>query len=433
MRVQFVSPEGDPATLAVELRRPGAAEGEDVAAAVAETIAAVREGGDQALRELSVRFDGATSESLWVPENALDDAVETLDSALRDALETSIANVRAVAEGQIRSPSGPKVTLRQGQSVVIDEVPVGSAAIYVPAGKAPYPSSVVMGVVPAQVAGVERVVVASPPGPSGVPADAILAAAALCGADGVLAAGGAQAIAALAHGTETVAPVDVIAGPGSPWVQEAKLQCSRVIGIDGYAGPSELLVIADADADPRWLALDLMAQAEHGPNGLLVAASPDESLLRRLGEEIESASTTRPTVTDALVSLVQVDDLAEALALAESLAPEHLQIDCAGSADLGAQASTAGCVFIGPRSATAFGDYAAGSNHVLPTGGAGRFSGPLGPGTFRRRISRVSIDADAAAELAPTVDTIARAEGFVVHAESAVARTEGRSPDAERE
>ncbi len=439
---------GDPRTLAAELRRRGTAGAEGIAKAVAETIDAVREGGDDALLALGERFDGVAATQLWVPRETIEAALEELDPGLRGALETAIANVEAVAKAQRGSDEAIAVELPQGQDVEIAEVAVSAAAIYVPAGRAPYPSSVIMGVVPARVAGVGRVVVASPPAAGGGPAAPILAAAALCGADAVLAAGGAQAIAALAYGTETIEPVDVIAGPGSPWVQEAKLQCSRVVGIDGYAGPSELVVLTDGEADERWLALDLLAQGEQverqpalvrlavgedGEDGLLVAVGPDGAFLSRLGERVQQLAAARASVCEATVHLVETADLTEALELAEAVAPEHLQIAAAGAERIAADVTTAGCVFVGPESATAFGDYAAGSNHVLPTGGAGRFSGPLAPGTFRRRISRVRLDAASAARLAPTVETIARAEGFPVHGESSVVRSEGRSPSAERE
>ena len=400
--------------------RAAAAEDPGIAAAVAETIAAVREGGDAALAELGLRFDGVAADPLRVPREELERALAEVPPTLRDALELAAANVRSVAESQ--PPAEAVVDLPQGQRVGISEVPVGSAGIYAPGGRAPYPSSVIMGVVPARVAGVGRVAVASPPGESGVPADAILAAAAIAGADEVYAVGGAQAIAALAHGTETVRPVDVIAGPGSPWVQEAKLQCSRAVGVDSYAGPSEIVVLCDSTAPAEWVALDVCAQAEHGDDGLLAVVSDDPAALERIGAELEGLAAGRPSVADAAVTLVEVPDLDAAIELAEALAPEHLEIACEDAEALAARITTAGCVFVGAASATAYGDYAAGSNHVLPTGGAGRFAGPLGPATFRRRISRVVVPASSAEDLAPAVDEIATAEGFPVHGESALVR-----------
>ena len=301
-------------------------------------------------------------------------------------------------------------------------MPVAAAAIYAPGGRAVYPSSVLMGVVPARVAGVGRVLVASPPQADGLPAPAVLAAASIAGADAVLAAGGAHAVAALAYGTESIEAVDVIAGPGGPWAQEAKLQVSRVVGIDGYAGPSELMAICDGGANVEWLALDLCAQAEHGADGPLVVAGTDRDVLERLGARVEELAADRPTVADAGLELVAAPDLEAAAALARALAPEHLQLDCEGADALAELVPTAGCTFVGPFAGTAFGDYAAGSNHTLPTGGAGRFTGPLGPETFMRRTARVQIDGEAAAALAPLVVPIAEAEGFPVHGESASAR-----------
>jgi histidinol dehydrogenase len=406
----------EPGRLAASLRA-AAPPPEGVADAVATTIERVRAGGDAAVAELGERFDGVAVERLQVPAERLAAAIDEIPAELRAAIEASAASVTAVATAQLGEPA--RLVLDGGQRVEVGDVPVGSAAIYVPGGRAPYPSSVVMGVVPARVAGVERVVVASPPRrDTGEPPPAVLAAAAITGADAVFAVGGAQAIAALAHGTETIAAVDVIAGPGSPWVQEAKLQCSRRVGIDGYAGPSELVALVGADVPAEWIALDLCAQAEHGPGGLLVAIATDQAWLERLAVAIEDHAEAVP---EAVIHLIAVGSIEHGTALTEALAPEHAEV-VASDPEVAAGLTTAGCVFTGPWSATAFGDYAAGSNHVLPTGGAGRFTGPLGPGTFRRRISRVEIDADAAAALSGTVEVLARAEGFPLHGESAAVR-----------
>jgi histidinol dehydrogenase len=276
--------------------------------------------------------------------------------------------------------------------------------------------------IPARVAGVERIALASPPGPNGDVNPLVLAAAALCEVEEIYAMGGAQAIFALAYGTETIDPVDVIAGPGNAWVREAKRAVYGQVGIDSLAGPSELMVVAGHDVDPEWAALDLCAQAEHGAEGPLVAVAVEEAVLDAVEEATGSAAAERPGVGEAPLALVQVPDLADAIDLANAFAPEHLQLMEEDAAPLADRATTAGCVFAGRHSATAFGDYVAGSNHVLPTGGAGRFSGPLGPAVFRRRISTVKVSAEAAAKLAPHVDAIARAEGFPVHGESAMIR-----------
>lgn len=415
----------DPRGLAAELRAAAAAElPPAIAEAVAETIEAVRSGGDATVLELGERFDGARASSLRVDDGEIDAALEALEPGLLEALERSAANIGAVAAAQAPSSWSPEHVAAR---IEIEEVPVASAAIYAPGGRSPYPSTVLMGVVPAVVAGVQRVAVASPPGPDGIPHPAVLAAARVAGASEVYAMGGAQAIAALAYGTETVRPVDVIAGPGSPWVQEAKLQCSRVVGIDGYAGPSELMVVCDGTADPRAVALDLLAQAEHGPDSPLLLASTDDAALDAVAAAAAELAEERPSAHDARLDLIAVEALADAVALAQAYAPEHVEVACADAESTARELTTAGCVFVGPSSAVAFGDYAAGSNHILPTGGAGRFTGPVGPGTFRRRVSRVSVDPAAAASLAPVVDVVARAEGFPVHGESALARADRKA------
>lgn len=384
----------------------------------------VREGGDGAVLRLTARFDATEQapESLRVEAGEAESALAILDPALREALEVAAANVRAVAEAQL-DESQRSISLPQGQSVATREVAVGAAGVYAPGGRAAYPSSVLMCCIPARVAGVGRIALASPPGPNGEVNSLVLAAAELCGVDEIYAMGGAQAIFALAYGTETIAPVDVIAGPGNDWVREAKRAVYGQVGIDSLAGPSELMVVVGREIDPEWAALDLCAQAEHGAEGALLVAAVDEEVLSAVAEATERVASERPGIGEAPLALVQAPDTAEAIELANAFAPEHLELLSEDGAELANQAMTAGCVFVGRCSATAFGDYAAGSNHVLPTGGAGRFSGPLGPGTFRRKIATVEVSPEAAAKLAPHVDTIARAEGFPVHGESAMIRT----------
>ncbi len=319
------------------------------------------------------------------------------------------------------APSGAW-SFPQGQSVTTREVAVGAAGVYAPGGRAAYPSSVLMCAIPARVAGVGRVALASPPGPDGQPHPLVLAAAALCEVEEIFAMGGAQAIFALAYGTETVGPVDVIAGPGNAWVREAKRTVYGMVGIDSLAGPSELMVIAGHDADPEWVALDLCAQAEHGAESPLLVTGVEEHVLDAIAAAAERAAAARPSVADAPLAIVAVPDLEAAAELANAFAPEHLQLFDEDASLLARRIVTAGCVFAGRFGATAFGDYVAGSNHVLPTGGAGRFTGPLGPAAFRRRISTVEVPAEAAAALAPHADALARAEGFPVHGESAMIR-----------
>jgi histidinol dehydrogenase len=387
----------------------------------------VREGGDNAVLRLTARFDATESppSSLRVEVGEAAAALESLEPSLRESLELAAANIRAVAEAQV--DAGPaEVELPQGHVVALREVPVGAAGIYAPGGRAAYPSSVLMCAIPARVAGVERVALASPPGPDGRLSSLVLAAAELCGVDEVYAMGGAQAIFALAYGTEAIDSVDVIAGPGNAWVREAKRAVSGKVGIDSLAGPSELMVVVGRDSDPDWVALDLCAQAEHGAEGPLIAVAVGEAVLEEIEEAVKRAIAER-ALGDAPLALVEVPELSDAVDLANAFAPEHLELLSDEIGPLAERATTAGCVFVGPYGATAFGDYVAGSNHVLPTGGAGRFSGPLGPGVFRRKISTVEVPAEAAAKLAPHVNTIARAEGFPVHGESAMIRAERKS------
>jgi histidinol dehydrogenase len=383
----------------------------------------VREGGDGAVLRMTARFD-ATEQAptaLRVDSGAAAEALAALDPGLRESLELAAANVRAVAEAQVTAE--PKmIELPQGQTVTLREVPVGAAGLYAPGGRAAYPSSVLMCAIPAEVAGVERIALASPPGPDGEVNPLVLAAAELCGIEEIYAMGGAQAVFALALGTETIDPVDVIAGPGNAWVREAKRAVSGTVGIDSLAGPSELMLVAGDGTDPEWAALDLCAQAEHGAEGALVVAAVEEAVLEGVATATERAASEHGGIGDAPLALVQVPDLSDAIDLANAFAPEHLELFEEDAAQLAGEVRTAGCVFLGRYGATAFGDYAAGSNHVLPTGGAGRFSGPLGPSVFRRRIAAVQVPADAAAKLAPHVDAIARAEGFPVHGESAMIR-----------
>jgi histidinol dehydrogenase len=414
----------DAAGLAAEIRALQPPLGE-VGETVAEIIAAVRERGDDAVAELEARFGGAPVDprNLPVSDGEIRSALERIAAGARTALETAAANIRTVADAQLTNER--RVDLPEGQSVEIREVPVGSAAVYAPGGTASYPSTVLMGCIPAKAAGVPRVVLATPPRTGERPIDdLILAAAALAGADEVFPIGGAQAITALAVGTELIPRVDVIAGPGNRYVQEAKRQLAGEVGIDGIAGPSELMAIAGDTANADWIALDLCAQAEHGPDGLVIAAAVETVILDRIEEAVRRIAADHEVHADAPLALVAVPDTVAAIQLANAVAPEHLELVTEDANLLAEGVRTAGCVFVGPHSATAFGDYAAGSNHVLPTGGAGRFQGPLGPATFRRRISTVSLPQGAARELAPAVATLARAEGFPLHAKSVEARTE---------
>jgi histidinol dehydrogenase len=281
--------------------------------------------------------------------------------------------------------------------------------------------------VTARAAGVEEIAVCAPAGPGGRAHPAILAACVLCGVSEVYRMGGAQAIAALAYGSESVPPVDLIAGPGNAYVQEAKRQVVGQVGIDGIAGPSELIVVAAADADPELVALDLLAQAEHGDDSVLAVISDDRGLLDAVVAAVERLAPERPSAADAELMVVATGGLREALLLAEKIAPEHLQLVGEEAEALADRVRAAGCVFVGEGAGTAFGDYVAGSNHVLPTGGAARFQSALSAATFRRRMARVSLPGDAPGRLAPAGAALARAEGFPVHAESMERRAAGNS------
>jgi histidinol dehydrogenase len=420
-RVRLEDAGGAPAAAAaVRALAPAAA---SVAEPVREVIERVRAEGDRAVEELTRRFDtgGAPPWPLRADPLELRSALERLAPGVRSGLELAAGNVRAVALAGL-GRAERTVELPQGQRIVVREFPVRRAGIYVPGGRAPYPSTAVMGVVTAQAAGVEEVVVCAPPGRDGQAQPVILAACALCGIEEVYRMGGAQAVAALALGTETVAGVDVIAGPGNLYVQEAKRQLSGVVGIDGFAGPSDLLVLLAGTGlpDANLLALDLLAQGEHGPESLVVAVSEADGELAALAQRLEELAARRPTSDPAACVLVAAPDLEAALAFAEAFAPEHLQLAGPAAEALAPRVRAAGCVFVGPESGTAFGDYVAGSNHVLPTAGAARFASGLWPGHFRRRLAEVHVG--AADELAPAGAAIARAEGFLVHAESMEAR-----------
>ena len=385
----------------------------DVAAEVATIIGDVRAGGDAAVLTLTERFDHAElgPEQLRVDPHELEASVGLLEADVLRGLRTAIANVKSVARAQVRDEP-VTVELPEGHTVEVVEHPVRRAAVYVPAGRAPYPSTVVMGAVTARVAGVEEIVVCAPPGPSGRANPVILAACVLCEVSEVYRMGGAQAIAALAYGTESVRPVDVIVGPGNPYVQEAKRQVVGRVGIDGIAGPSELVVIAGAGADPELVALDLMAQAEHGPDSPVWLFSPDKPLLDAVAPVLEARGP------EGEAKLIETAGVVEALRIAEEIAPEHLELVGEEAEALADRVRNAGCLFVGAGAGTAFGDYVAGSNHILPTGGAARFQSALSPATFRRRMARVSLPPEAASRLAPAGAALARAEGFPVHAES---------------
>jgi histidinol dehydrogenase len=397
-------------------------------AAVREIIAAVRERGDAAVREYTARFDGCDIADLRVGAEECRAAWDGLDAGLRTALEHAREAIAAYHEEQ-RAPAADLE--RNGVRVREVVVAVDRAGLYVPGGRAAYPSTVLMTAIPARVAGVPAVALCVPPGSDGRPPAATLAAAHLAGVDEVYRVGGAQAIAALAYGTETIAPVAVVYGPGNAYVALAKREVTGVVGTD-TAGPSEVAVVADDTADPGFAAADLVAQTEHGPDGAAVLVTWSETLadavdraLAGLVERNASADELRTTLA-ATGRTVLVDGPDHALAVTNALAPEHLELLVADPDKLVPLVRNAGAVFCGPWAPAVVGDYLAGVNHVLPTGRTARFASALRVDDFERRIHVVSLDESALLRLEPDIRSLAQVEGLEAHA-AAVAERRARS------
>ena len=390
-----------------------------------EAIARVRRDGDAALRAMAEEFDGVALETLEVPRERWAHALAELPAELRQALERARANI-ARAHTAFR-PAAVEVETEPGVVVGRRADPLERVGVYVPGGRAAYPSSLLMGAVPARVAGVGEVIVCSPPGRAGLPASVVLAAAALAEVDRVFAVGGAGAVAAMAYGTASVPRVDRIVGPGNAYVVEAKLQLSGVVGIDGPAGPSELLVIADHTADPATVARELLAQAEHDPRAAVVAvAVGDEvaeqveaAVLRLLPEQERSDVIAQALVGQGGVLVAQTYN--EAVAFANAYAPEHLSLVLADAAldTVLALVRNAGTVFLGETASVAFGDYMTGANHVLPTGGLARSYSGLSTLDFVRWTTYQRVTAEAAARLAADVGRVADSERLPGHAAAA--------------
>ncbi len=395
----------------------------DVARSVAADIANVRARRDAALIDLVRRYDGVSLDAIEVPRPARDAALAALDPAVRRALEEAAAAIRRFHAAQRPAPlvfdAAPGLTLGRRPD------PLRRVGVYAPGGRAAYPSSVLMGVVPARVAGVEEVVVCSPPGPDGTPSPLVLAACAVAGADRLFALGGAGAVAAMALGTETVPRVDRIVGPGNAYVTEAKRQLTGDVGTDAPAGPSELLVVADGDAEPVTVALELLAQAEHDPDAAAVLVSTDAALAEEVAAELERRAPAEPRSAIVAASLATAgallvaDDLDAALAFAERYAPEHLLLLVRSPRDALDRVRAAGTVFLGPTTSVAFGDYATGANHVLPTGGLARAWSGLSLDDYFRWTTWQEAAPAAAAELAGIVAPLADAEGLPAHAAAA--------------
>ncbi|MDY6054868.1 histidinol dehydrogenase [Micrococcus sp.] len=399
---------------------------------VAPIIEQVRDGGQQALLELSERFDGVRPPSLRVPAEALQQALDALDPAVRAALEESIRRARTVHAAQI--PSGSTVELGEGAVVENRWVPVDRVGLYVPGGRAVYPSSVVMNVVPAQAAGVDSLVVATPPQKDhgGLPHPTVLAACALLGVDEVYAAGGAQAIAMLALGVREddgegwlCAPVQMITGPGNVYVAAAKRALQGVVGVDAEAGPSEIAVIADGTARADWVASDLISQSEHDPLAASVLITDSEDLVRDVQAEVERQvpgqlheEQIRVALTGPQSGVLLVRDMDQAVEVSDLYATEHLEIQTRDAQALAARVRHAGAVFVGSHSPVPLGDYSAGSNHVLPTSGTARFSSGLSTVTFLKLQQVIRYEAAGLAGVSEGIQALATDERLPAHAVS---------------
>jgi histidinol dehydrogenase len=397
-----------------------------LAESVAAILADVRERGDVALVEMAERFDRVRLESVEVPRAGWAAAVAALDPEVKAALERAARNIRRFHEAQL--PSEVSLDVEPGVRITRAWAPLTRVGVYAPGGRAAYPSSVLMGVVPAKAAGVPEIVVCSPPGPDGVPPQAVLAACALGGADRLFTIGGAGAVAALAYGTASVPRVDAIVGPGNRWVTEAKAQVAGELLIDSPAGPSEVLVLADADADPRLAALEMMAQAEHDPDAACVLVTTSEALARAAETALSGELSTAPRsgiCAKALATsgaILIADDLDEAIDFTNAYAPEHLSVMTAEAARDARRVTTAGTTFVGPSASVAFGDYMTGANHVLPTAGRARSFSGLSVLNYLRSFTIQEIGANGAGAMSDDVVTLAGAEGLPAHAAAAAAR-----------
>ncbi|MES9972403.1 MAG: histidinol dehydrogenase [Candidatus Thiodiazotropha sp.] len=392
---------------------------------VNEIIQAIRSKGDTALVDYTNRFDRWQAKmpaDLEIPLARLEQAWNSIPETQREALELSANRIRAYAEHQIMdswSYTEPDGTLLGQQVTPLDRV-----GLYVPGGKAAYPSSVLMNAIPAKVAGVAELIMVVPT-PDGELNELVLAAAHVSGVDRVFAVGGAQAVAALAYGTERIPPVDKIVGPGNIYVATAKRAVFGQVGIDMVAGPSEILIICDGQTDPDWIAMDLFSQAEHDEDAQSILLSPDADFLQQVSDSIDKLLPTmerQEIIATALRvrgALVQVKDLDEAVTVANHIAPEHLELSVADPQSMAKQIRHAGAIFMGRYTAEAMGDYCAGPNHVLPTSRTARFSSPLGVYDFQKRSSLIMASAAGADTLARTSSVMARGEGLTAHARSA--------------
>ncbi|MFZ1830734.1 MAG: histidinol dehydrogenase, partial [Candidatus Competibacteraceae bacterium] len=405
---------------------------ETISAIVREILAEVRQRGDDALLEYTYRFDrldAVCAADLEIPADRLQEALAALPSAQHIALITAAARVRAYAERQQQA----SWTFTEADGTVLGQqvTPLDRVGLYVPGGKAAYPSSVLMNAIPAKVAGVPEIIMVAP-APDGQLNELVLAAAAVAGVNRVFSIGGAQAIAALAYGTATVPSVDKIVGPGNVYVAAAKRQVFGTVGIDMIAGPSEILVVCDGLTHSDWIAMDLFSQAEHDEDAQPILISPDAAFLEQVRQSIDRllpSMERRDIIAASLnrrAALIQVRDLDEAAQVVNFIAPEHLELSVEQPEKLLPLIRHAGAIFMGRYTAEALGDYCAGPNHVLPTSRTARFSSPLGVYDFQKRSSLIYCSPAGAATLGRTASILARGEGLTAHARSAELRLEGR-------
>ena len=401
----------------------------DITAAVERIISDVRENGDRALREYALKFDGAVLDNLEVTEEEIEDAFAAVDPALIEVIKKAAENIREYHSKQKRE--GFRFERKNGVILGQKITPIENAGIYIPGGTASYPSSVLMNTIPAKIAGCRQIVMVSPPSRGGTIAPVILAAAKIAGVDRIFKTGGAQAVAALAYGTESVPKVDKITGPGNAFVAEAKKQVFGKVSIDMIAGPSEILVIADEKSNPAFVAADMLSQAEHDKMATAVLVTDSRELAGKVAEELEKQLSLLPREEIARASIenngavIITDNLHRAVEISNELAPEHLEICTDNPFDYLDEITNAGSVFLGRFCCESLGDYLAGPNHTLPTSGTARFSSPLSVDEFIKKTQFSYFEKEALREVRDDIDIFARSEGLDAHARAATIRFEG--------
>ena len=398
----------------------------DVSGVVSQILKEVQERGDKALIEYTAKLDGALIDTIEVPRKEIEEAAASMDGEFMRVLEKAAENIRKYHKRQVRN----SYVMTEENGVVLGQkiVPVAVAGIYVPGGTAAYPSTVLMDTIPAKIAGCKSVVMVSPPGKDGKINPAVLAAACVAGVDRVFRVGGAQAIAALAYGTETVPKADKIVGPGNIYVAEAKKEVSGIVSIDMIAGPSEILIIADGKSDARTVAADMLSQAEHDKNASAVLITDSHDLAEKVRAELEEQLPLLPRYDIARASIdtngkiIIVDSISSAIEVSDRIAPEHLEVCVDNPFDYLDKIHNAGSVFLGRNCPEALGDYLAGPNHTLPTSGTARFSSPLSVDDFVKKYQFTYYTASALGAVASDVALFARKEGLEAHARSALVR-----------